>query len=238
MPIEIVVTPGESAIREAFREAGVPVVEDEDLPVSDILFRDEKGKILKLFERKAKGDLLASIKDGRYKDQKTRLIATGADRRDIVYIIEQLKMPKRGTKDHKTVWGSMCNMEHRDGFTVTRTANPNETIDYLLGMVNSMEKFKAIEDSVTAQDIDVNIKTKKVNAPDWFKYSLTTINKCSIGIATVIAEEYPTVTDFLDRVETPKVIADLKHGKSQRRIGDKLAEHICECVKGLPEQKQ
>ena len=232
MTIEIVVTPGESAIRDAFREADVKVVEDEDLPVSDILFRDETGKILKLFERKAKGDLLASIKDGRYKDQKTRLIASGANRRDIVYIIEQLKMPKRGTQDHKIVWSSMCNMEHRDGFTVVRTANPNETIDYLLGMVKSMEKFTAIEDSVTAKDIDVNIKTKKVDPPDWFKYSLTTINKCSIGIATVIAGEYPSITDFLERVETPKDIANLKHGKSQRRIGDKLATHICECVKG------
>lgn len=230
--MSIIVTPGETALLQAFNDAGINVT-TENLLVGDIHIR--KGdQTVYIFERKAKGDLDASIKDGRYREQKSRLIETGIPRKNIVYIIEQLSKP-RGAGADKRVWSAICNSQHRDGFTVFQTKNVAETVVYLQSMASSVEKFTALEDSKVSDEVNVNIKKRQVTKEDWFKYSLTLIPKCSLSIAEIIVSKYSSMGELMEEITTTEppnmnCLADLKHGASQRRIGKKLSNDICQCV--------
>jgi len=227
--MSIVITPGEVALIEAFASAGVEVI-TENLLVGDAHIR--KGdQTVYIFERKAKGDLDASIKDGRYREQKSRLLETGVPRKNIIYIIEQLTKP-RGAAAHKRVWSAICNSQHRDGFGVFQTKNTADTVDYLVAMAHSIEQFDAIKDSSVSSEVNVNIKKRQVASKDWFKYTLTLIPKCSLGIAEVITNEYSTMTKLMTAIEESgeTCLGNLKHGASQRRIGDKLSTEICETI--------
>lgn len=227
--MSIIVTPGETALLEAFSKAGIKV-ETENLLVGDAHIRKDNQTVY-IFERKAKGDLDASIKDGRYREQKSRLLETGVPRKNIVFVIEQLSKP-RGDAAHKRVWSAMCNSQHRDGFTVIQTKNTAETVDYLTAMSRSIEQFTTIEDSSTSTEVNVNIKKRQVTQEEWFKYTLTLIPKCSLSIAEIITSNYPTVSSLIEAIEEngEKCLADLKHGTSQRRIGPKLSIDICETI--------
>jgi ERCC4-type nuclease len=226
----IVVTPGETALLSALNDAGIEVTV-ENLHVGDIHIRDGETTLY-IFERKAKGDLDASIKDGRYREQKSRLIETGLPRRNIIYIIEQLSKP-RDEPAARRVWSAMCNTFHRDLFSVFQTKSIAETVRYLQTMEASVEKFKmddAKEEPST--DVNINIKKRSVATNDWFMYSLTLIPKCSLSIAGVITGVYPKASALKEVIDERgvKCLADLRHGKSSRRIGDKLSTDICETI--------
>lgn len=233
--MSIVITPGEKALIEEFNNRNVEIV-IENLLVGDIHIRDEKGQQVYIFERKAKGDLEASIKDGRYKEQKNRLIETGLPRRQIIYLIEQLTKPRLGPA-HTRIWSAMCHSIHRDGFSVFCTKNIAETADYLIGMAAAVGKFPVYSDgaednNVKAAAVNVNIKKKQVSANEWYAYTLTLIPSVSMNIAQVIVREYPTLTALKDAFKEhgPGLLANLKHGASQRRIGDKLSAVVHEYI--------
>ena len=86
--MSIIITPGETKLIEAFKDQNYNVI-IENLLVGDIHIRKD-DKTVYILERKAGSDLDASIKDGRYKEQKSRLFETGIPRKNIIYIIEKL----------------------------------------------------------------------------------------------------------------------------------------------------
>lgn len=228
--MSIVVTPGETTIIKAFNDAGIEI-ETKNLLIGDIHICKD-GKPVYIFERKAKGDLDASIKDGRYREQKSRLIESGLPRKNIVYIIEQLSKP-RGPSGPQRIWSSMCNSQHRDGFTVFKTKNPAETVEYIAGMLRSVEKFDIKPEEETHDTtVNVNIKKRQVASEDWFTYSLTLIPKCSLNIARIITEKYPTLTVLVEEIKTngDDCLANLRHGNTNRRLGKKLSQEICKTI--------
>ena len=221
---QIIVTPGETALIEAFKGRSISI-ETENLLVGDIHIRKGDTTVY-IFERKAKGDLDASIKDGRYREQKNRLIETGVPRKNIIYLIEQL------TRPNVRVWSAMCNSQHRDGFSVFQTKNVGDTVNYLVGMRDSVSKFKGGETVVDSENINIQIKKKQVSSNDWFKYSLTLIPRVSLGVAEVIVYEYPGIRDLVTAIkeEGPKCLEGLRHGESKRRVGKILSEQICKTI--------
>ena len=60
----------------------------EQLHIGDVIFEDDSGKPIIIFERKTLNDLAASIKDGRYSEQSFRLDKEPAHNHNIIYIIE------------------------------------------------------------------------------------------------------------------------------------------------------
>lgn len=237
--MSIIVTPGEKTVIEEFNNRGATIV-IENLLVGDIHIRNESGDQVYIFERKAKSDLEASIKDGRYREQKNRLIETGLPRRQIIYIIEQLTKPRVGAT-HSQIWGAICHSIHRDGFGVFCTKSAAETVDYLIGMAAAVNKFpvycerEASSEAVAEKAlVNVNIKKKQVSPVEWFTYSLTLIPKVSMNIAQVIVGVYPTFNELSAAFaeQGADVLANLKYGASQRRLGNKLSLTICEYLRG------
>jgi ERCC4-type nuclease len=222
--MSIIITPNEVSLIEVFKDKNIDYT-TENLLVGDvhIKYNDE---IIYIIERKAKADLDASIKDGRYKEQKNRLMETGLPRKNIIYLIEQLKIGNENASSR--IWSAICNSQHRDGFSVFQTKDIYETVLYITGLANSIKKF-GFEKIDTP--VNVNIKKKSVTT-DWYLYSLTLIPKCSVSIAKVITNEYSTMKSLITAIEEKGdcCLAELRHGASERRIGNKLSQEICKMI--------
>jgi len=233
--MSIYVTPTEIALIDAFKQRKIEITL-EPLLVGDAHIRNDT-KTVYIFERKAKGDLLASIKDGRYHEQKSRLEKTGVPSKNIVYIIEQLSAPKTET-ERKIIWGAICNTEHRDKFTVFQTRSIDETVDYLAGMSASIIKFpdKAV---LEKKEIDIHIKKHKITPDEWFSCSLALVPGVSLEMAQVITEKYPTFEALLEQIKKNgnECLANLTHGESKRRIGKLLSNRICSFIKSNGDRK-
>jgi ERCC4-type nuclease len=117
------------------------------LPLGDIVIKSvEDDQTIIIFERKTCTDLLSSINDGRYRDQKTRLIANySLDQ--ICYIIEaniSNSLDKYRKNGKKIVIGALVNKLFRDKIKILRTSTINETCDFILNIckkINSNPEF-------------------------------------------------------------------------------------------------
>jgi len=119
----------------------------EALKVGDIIIKNtETDKVILIFERKTCQDLLASINDGRYREQKARLCAHYS-LNQICYLIESSidislnKYRKNGTQ---IVLGALVNKMFRDNIRILRTDSIDETKRFLLTIckkVNTNPEF-------------------------------------------------------------------------------------------------
>jgi ERCC4-type nuclease len=231
----------------------------ETLDVGDFLFRlpaseDKDAEIVLVIERKTASDLAASIRDGRNREQKARLLNSGIPRDRVLYLIEGLThhQPdvKIGSVTYSTLWGSVINTQLRDGIKVYKTDNINETIQYLEKLFDKLKKdgndfFKYDEKKeMGAVEYSATLKSqKKANlTPEvWFIRQLSLIPGITDKLAGEIVDIYPClrrlVLDYeeLDEDERPGMLADITYtipsGK-KRRIGNAISARICEYVYG------
>jgi ERCC4-type nuclease len=125
-------------------------IKSERLPLGDIILHDPsqgQQKDIVIFERKTLNDLAASIRDGRYKEQSFRLIetaaATGFHTHNIIYIIEGdlAHYNERHSQITKTALQSaMVSLMYYKGFSVFRTMNLGETVDFILHFADKVAK--------------------------------------------------------------------------------------------------
>ena len=113
----------------------------EVLPLGDILIKTDENLDLLLIERKTFSDLLASIKDGRYEEQSYRLLhSSGFPLHSIIYLIEGTFSQLTAPIEKKIVHSAMTSLHFFKGFSVHRTAYLRETAEWLLNMIDKIEK--------------------------------------------------------------------------------------------------
>lgn len=146
------------------------------LDIGDFVFSDEDGVIRFLFERKTLGDMVASVKDGRYSEQKSRLLGYRAEHPSVylAYILESSEysfLPdftyRNGSVTNKTMTGMLINTSLRDGIFIWFTRNVQETCELLLNihrrLVESPEKYLKIDSKNYESNAGkINVK-KKIN---------------------------------------------------------------------------
>ncbi|KAL9020856.1 MAG: hypothetical protein Q9185_001927 [Variospora sp. 1 TL-2023] len=106
-------------------------------------YGEEAGDLIALdyiVERKRLDDLIASIKDGRFREQKFRLHRSGVS--NVVYLVEEIGL----SQDTKTkYWAAMqtavASTQVVDGFTVKRTKGLDESIRYLARMTRLLKSI-------------------------------------------------------------------------------------------------
>ena len=95
----------------------------------------DNPKEIILFERKSLTDLLASIKDGRYKEQSHRLVnASPLIAHNIVYIIEGIYTTLKNPADKAKILSCITSLNFFKGFSILKTASLNETAEYLIAI--------------------------------------------------------------------------------------------------------
>jgi len=120
----------------------------EQLHIGDIIFEDESGKPVIIFERKTLNDLAASIKDGRYSEQSFRLDKETTHNHNIVYIIEgdiERYNEKRTRITKQTLISSMFSLLYYKGFSVLRTNTICETADTIIYFASKYNKTTITE---------------------------------------------------------------------------------------------
>lgn len=218
-----------SDIHEAV-QSEISISEQRNLDVGDFAICDDSDNIIVLLERKTCRDLAASLSDGRYKEQKIRLLSSSVRWKG--YIIEG-EFPENGIRQgsrvivKNTYYSILLGMTMRDKLLVYHTENLQETIKLLGQMIKKIPDYLSIQDSaVDAQEAHIkSISTvRKENMKPKLCYlaQLCQIPGVSHKIASYISDKYPNFSILLH-----VSVDDLaKINLNKRRLGKVLAERI------------
>lgn len=92
-----------------------------------------------IVERKRLDDLIGSIKDGRFHEQKFRLKRSGVKK--VIYIIEEIALdPALASKYEESVTSAMASTQVVNDYFVKRTTKMDETIKYLARMTTMLKR--------------------------------------------------------------------------------------------------
>ncbi|RDA94127.1 hypothetical protein CP533_6621 [Ophiocordyceps camponoti-saundersi (nom. inval.)] len=114
-----------------------------------------------IVERKRLDDLISSIKDGRFHEQKFRLKRSGVKR--VVYIVEEISMDSAAYQRYdEAVQSAIASLQVVNGYFVKRTTQMDETIKYLSRLTR---KLKRDYESKTLNVIPTDILTAQNYLP-------------------------------------------------------------------------
>ena len=244
--IELLIDNREHKIKEYFASFdGVSIVQ---LDIGDVQFK-YNNEIVLLIERKTVADLSSSIKDGRHREQKARLLNTGLDINKILYLIEgDIEKCMFRCLPKSTLISSIINTIIRDNIKVYRTLDINETLFFIESIYNKLVKdgSKLIMDNNKDNYVNTLKVRKKENMTpkNCFILQLAQIPGSSINIANRILEDYSSMyslcnTYFKLESEESKelLLADLTYtilNNKKRRIGDKVSKRIYNFLNYIP----
>jgi len=199
--------------------------EKKNLEIGDIQYV-ENDKLIYIIERKTINDLGASIKDGRYKEQKMRLLSNNNN--NIYYILEG-NINNCTTLNRKALLGSIINMLFRDNIRIIFSENINDTYNIILQIQNkyNIGKFKKIENSLDNYTSSIKINKKEnMNKNLCNIIQLATIPGVSKNISKIILDKYETISNLIEEFKNNDklLLADINLGK--RKLGKILSEKI------------
>ena len=133
-----------SKLNEEFKNINLS---NENLPIGDVIIKDDNDNELIIIERKSLKDLAASINDGRYTEQSFRLNNCSVHNHNIIYLIEgewseynKYKHKKRISE--QTLLSSIISINYFKGFSLYRTNNTSESASYILHLAYKIEREK------------------------------------------------------------------------------------------------
>ena len=217
----------------------------ENLDLGDFQFVDlfSKEPII-IIERKTYADLNSSIKDGRYKEQKERLIYSIKKSVRKIILLEGTDEDSRMHISEKILDGVITNTLIRDNIHIYKCKNKEETVLFLENIIMQLPKYyddlkkEIINGEEKKYSNEHGCKTgKKSNlTPEiCFRNMFMQISGISNTIATVFSEKYKNMENFItemnkktgnNKLEIIKLISGEKYGSNMRRIGEKSAEKI------------
>ena len=249
MSLELIIDIRETKLINYFKDYEFVTVKQLDL--GDIIFKYNNDTIL-IMERKTLKDLASSIKDGRYRQQKSRLLQNYSKDK-IIYIIEgnlnQDSEEKINGITIYTLTSTLINNMLRDNLKFYKTIDINETIKFLKNIINKIKKqgltFLKKKDNIMIKDEFNNSmikRTKKNNLTPslCFLGQLCQIPNISINKANSILEKYKsmsnlilklsTLTDDEKKKELSNIVISQKKNKNNkivtRKLGKKTSENI------------
>lgn len=154
----------------------------ERLPLGDI--KIEKNGHMALIERKRTDDFAASISDGRWREQKARLTASGAI---VIYMIEGSLYGQ--SKPPETLSSAIWNTMLRDKMWVIQTRGIEDTSLHL------QQLTKKIGTTIRGGTGVRSLLSKRKRKSDSV-YLLMLMTMVSESVATALTTEYPTLSEL------------------------------------------
>jgi len=235
----------ERDIIEALKDNDFIIVEQLDLGDIQIIINEE---VVLVIERKSLNDLSSSIRDGRLREQKLRLMNT-FDINKIMYLIEgkisskmikNLDTAKIGGMKVSSLIGAQTNIIARDGMKVLRTSCVEETIYLLTNLYHKYQVYgKTNINEQKEKDYVDTIKIKKkenMTSKNCFIIQLAQIPGCSKKVAKIIVEEVKSMINLcklysqLETIEEKqKLLENITYqiiNCKTRKVGKKLSKKI------------
>ncbi|KAJ3226374.1 Crossover junction endonuclease mus81 [Chytriomyces hyalinus] len=237
-------------------------VEQRMLELGDVMFiarpkmngqqyhGDDELVLEYIIERKTMDDLVSSIKDGRFKEQKFRLSECGAP--NVIYVIEEVSTESAEFFGMDAVQTAITQTQFENGFFVKKTTSAEDTLNYLVSLMNALKtvyqnKTLALKNgnapvthpnpntvySLTFQEFSrQNTKTKNFCLGDVWIRQLMTVPGMSLEKAVFFSRTFKTgaglfksLTSCSSDAEREKVIQGAG-GESRKAIGNALAKKI------------
>lgn len=189
-----------------------------NLPIGDFIIRDI-DTIHYIIERKTIIDLASSITDGRFREQKQRLLESIGVPEKIIYIIEGDKNQKKfGNISKSIIDSSILNIIFKHKYRVINTLNDIDTFDTLLLLYKKIElkEFDKMIDSCTK----LIKKSNSIN-DNILLHMLSVIPGVSINIAKKISDIYISLPNLINTYEKLHNISDREKLLSTIMINDK-----------------
>lgn len=239
----------EQKIKQHFRSQNIEFTAN-NLALGDFIFTYD-DKLVVIIERKTIADLASSIKKGRYREQKFRLLSN-YPKEKIIYLIEgdlsgNLENELYGLKT-KTYYTTITNLILRDQIGVYQTTNLVNTIHFLENLRRKISQsgncFKINAKASNTQYLEAlqlnSEKKKNITPTRCFQFQLNQIPGISNMISQTIVEKYHNIfnlcQDYQKTEESQRSqmlaneLCQLKNGKT-RKIGkkasDKIYQYLC-----------
>ena len=211
--------------------------------VGDLWIGDLSGTVLQaggvILERKTGADLEASIMDGRYKEQRGRLLAYANQHKVAVgYVIEGILDRLDGRLTESALLKHITRMQFHHRIPVIQTASPQETLQIAKLIEEQWVKDKGqfswncspshagMEGSGTTAVAASYVKSACRDNPDTFL--LGTLTQCrgiSEGLARLIQTKYQTLEALL-AATTADLAAVSDPANPKRKLGKAVAERL------------
>jgi len=218
-------------------------IEKRNLELGDIIIiiEDENNEEKKtyIFERKTLKDLNGSINDGRYKEQKNRLMCK-YNINDITYIIEEDDIHKSINRSDKRITSVYLNTLYRDNIKIIFNKNIKETTTFILTLcvqiINNINKYLDNIENIKENYIDtIKIKSKKIEnitPENCFILQLSQIPTISKTIAKNKVIKYSNIKELIKELEKyDEEENKIKKLQEIDKIGKEKAKKILEYMK-------
>lgn len=213
-----------------------------NMDVGDIQWIDKNsGTPLIVVERKTYSDLSASIKDGRYKEQKERFIYSMQKNIRKIYLLEGDNI-KKFTLPEKTFQGVVTNTMLRDHIQVYFTKNINETITFIKNIHKNIEKYideivneivNGEEKTYNAENICKSAKKDNITSSICFRNMMKQIPSVSTKLADVLTDKFKSISNFVQTLSEQgsieskiQYLSEIRFGSNLRKVGLKTAAKI------------
>ncbi|KAI1837778.1 hypothetical protein DTO013E5_1644 [Penicillium roqueforti] len=154
-----------------------------------------------IVERKRLDDLIGSIKDGRFHEQKFRLRRSGI--KNVIYLIEEFAVTHPDSTSgsaaqcQEMVTSAIASTQVLNQYFIKKTKHLDESIRYLARMTLLLRKMYGVEDAPSIGDTDSNINRSTVPASPVSKIGLIPGRRLS-------TDSYLTILDNL-RSQDPSI---------------------------------
>jgi crossover junction endonuclease MUS81 len=221
----------ESAIIKHF-EYNKPAIpyKISNLPVGDFIFKiPNEESIIYIIERKTILDLASSITDGRFREQKQRLLDSIGAPDKIIYVLEGNKnLKKYGSISKSIIDSSILNLIFKHQYKVIHTLSDLETYDTLISLYSKLSS----KDFGNINSTQVKLIKKSDNTSNnIFMHMLSTIPGVSTTIAGKIALKYNTLPELIKEYDTlhdtnqkEQLLCNIQINK--RKLGNALSKKI------------
>jgi ERCC4-type nuclease len=224
----------------------IHIIEKENSNIENIA---NTSRIKYIIERKTIDDLIASLKDGRYREQKLRVLSSLKTNPELahtefLYLIEGIIVDYKDDLK-KSYYGTYISLLLRDNIKIVKTDNLEETarfLNRLIDRLNSKNDLKPTTGKEPNTNISSNtymeaIKSKKkdnVTPANCQSLFLNVIPGISISIATKIMDKYVTIGDLYceyKKIDSGEDIEDIEDTnkntiESQQQKNNKKPQEI------------
>ena len=203
----------------------LPTATVQQLPVGDVWIKvGEQTKLV--VERKTTADFEASFLDGRYREQRTRLLAFCAEQKaKALYILEGGLDGRRRSLDRPALQKLIHRLLLRYGVAVYFTKSTEDTAATLTLLAQQLTEDAAVFEGEQLSYTDVQHVTKKANKDDPKAFACAALQGCpgvSAKSAAAVWEVAQTWQRLLEMTE--KELAEIKVG--ERRLGPAVAKRL------------
>jgi ERCC4-type nuclease len=213
-------------IREQALITLLPEIPTKQLPVGDIWIQHEEQPIL-VIERKTTADFEASFLDGRYREQRTRLLAYCAEQKaKALYILEGGIDGNHSRLERRALQKLAHRLLLRYGVSVWSTRNVEDTASTIQILAEQIKEDPKVFEGTQVSYTDVQHITKKANKDDPNAFAIAALQGCpgiSSKASTAIWTSVGKSWESLLKIDE-KQLADIKIG--ERRLGPAVAKRL------------